>query len=208
MEAIFKPDLINLPWATLLTLACGYAGYYVANVGIRDHHKPIDIIFSTLVFGFFSSFAYNILFLIFEWRILWASAATFALALILGALWSRFGRVWLEWSLRNSTVSYSDDLPNAWIALFSRGPKATQLTLKLKDGSWLKCDNLSAFADMPNGPCTLGAKGDVLLYVTHYQPADNDDFIAADETISPGWGVEITYIPADQIVRIDIRRVS
>ena len=60
MEAAFKPDLITLPWVTILTLASGYAGYYVANVGIREHHKPIDVIFSTLVFGFISAFAYNV----------------------------------------------------------------------------------------------------------------------------------------------------
>jgi len=51
MEDLTK--LVNLPWATLLTLASGYAAYYVANVGVRDHHKPVDVTFSTLVFGCF-----------------------------------------------------------------------------------------------------------------------------------------------------------
>lgn len=58
MEDLTK--LVNLPWATLLTLASGYAAYYVANVGVRDHHKPVDVTFSTLVFGFFSAFVYAI----------------------------------------------------------------------------------------------------------------------------------------------------
>ncbi len=31
VENEMKPELVNLPWATLLTLASGYAGYFVAN---------------------------------------------------------------------------------------------------------------------------------------------------------------------------------
>jgi hypothetical protein len=99
METIFKPDLVNLPWATLLTLASGYAGYYVANVGLRDHHKPIDVIFSALVFGFFSAFAYNICRVIVDASILWSSVVAFLSATVLGGLWSRVGRGLLEWCL-------------------------------------------------------------------------------------------------------------
>lgn len=51
-------SLINLPWATLVTLASGYIGYFIANVGLKDQHKPIDITFSTLIFGLFAAMVY------------------------------------------------------------------------------------------------------------------------------------------------------
>lgn len=206
MEQIFRPDLVRLPWSTLLTLACGYAAYYVANVGVRDHHKSIDVIFSTLVFGFFSYFAYAIFTLVFDVSIAWASALTFVVAIVYGSLWSRLGRPFLETAFRRSKVAYSDDLPSAWSALSRSRKVGTQLTIKLKDGSWVKCDNLHTFAALPDGPCTLGMKGDVLIYVTHTQAPDKDEFTAVDGTVDPDWGAEITYLPADQIVRVDLRR--
>jgi hypothetical protein len=92
---------------------CGYAAYYVANVGVRDHHKSVDVIFSTLVFGFFSYFAYAIFTVVFDVSITWASALTFAVAIVYGSLWSRLGRPFLEMAFRRSKVAYSDDLPSA-----------------------------------------------------------------------------------------------
>jgi hypothetical protein len=206
MDAVMKPELVNLPWATLLTLASGYAAYYVANVGVRDHHKPIDVTFSTLVFGFFSAFVYAICRRQYDAGLLTASIVSFASAIVIGALWSLFGRGLLERSLRRSDVSFSDDLPSAWVALFRAKTYASQLSVKLKDGSWLKCENLRVFADHPNGPCVLGAKGDVLMYVTHIKSPDDDDFEACTALTDEVWGDEVTYIPADQIVKIDYRR--
>jgi hypothetical protein len=208
VEIEMKPDLLNLPWATLLTLACGYAGYYVANVGIREHHKAIDVTFSTLVFGFFSAFLYTALRRHGSIDILIASAASFSFAIILGGLWSRFGRAALKACLRKSRTSYSDDLPSAWVALFEASTTATQLSVKLKDGSWIKCENLDHFAGFPNGPCVLGGKGDLLMYVTHFQGKDADEFEACPDTINDYYGAEITYIPASEIVRLDFRRAK
>ena len=206
MEAAFKPDLLNLPWATLLTLASGYAGYYVANVGIRDHHKPIDVIFSTLVFGFIATFAYNVCRIFFEVSLVWSSVIAFAFAMLVGAVWSRVGRSALEGLLRKSSISHSDDLPSAWVALFGARLVVSQLAVKLKDGSWLMCDDLSKFSASPNGPCVLGAKGDILMYVTHKQSDIGVAFFPATHPIDSDWGHEITYIPADQIARVDLRR--
>jgi hypothetical protein len=206
MEAAFKPDLITLPWATLLTLASGYAGYYVANVGIREHHKPIDVIFATLVFGFISACAYNVCREIFEIRLAWSSAIAFVFAMVVGALWSWGGRSAVERLLRKSRVSHSDDLPSAWVALFGVKIAATQLSVKLKDGSWLMCDDLTKFSSSPNGPCVLGAKGDILMYVTHKQTDIGIAFFPTTYPVDAEWGHEITYIPADQVARVDLRR--
>jgi hypothetical protein len=208
MEIKMKPELMNLPWATLLTLACGYAGYYIANVGIREHHKAIDVTFSTLVFGFFGAFLYTAVRLYSAADILTASAVTFFFAILLGGLWSRFGRAALKACLRKSRTSYSDDLPSAWIALFEASTTASQLSVKLKDGSWIKCENLDLFKGLPNGPCVLGGKGDLLMYVTHFQGKDADEFEACSDTINDYYGSEITYIPATEIVRLDFRRAK
>ena len=48
---MFDVSLLNLPWATLVTLTSGYIGYFIANVGLKDHHKPIEVTFSSLIYG-------------------------------------------------------------------------------------------------------------------------------------------------------------
>src|SRR3974390_1042861 len=130
---ILKPDLMTLPWATLLAIASGYAAYYVANVGIREHHKATDVVFSILVFGFVSAFAYNICRIVFGFSLVWSSGITFLFAMLVGAAWSLFGRHYFEKLLRGSRISHADDLPSAWVALFGERLEATQLSIKLKD---------------------------------------------------------------------------
>lgn len=199
--------LINMPWATLLALASGYAGYFVANAGIRAHHKTIEIAFSTIVFGFFGSFAFEYLNRS-GWGMLSASLAAFVAAVLCGALWSRVGRRAFEWGLREARVSHSDELPSAWKALFaSTSTTAHQLTVKLTDGTWIHCNNLKTFDDEPNGPCTLGDSGDVLMYVTHRATADPaSDFEEVPDLTDAEYGTEITYIPKDKIERLILRR--
>lgn len=198
-------ELVELPWVTLLTLASGYAAYYVANTGLRAHHKPIDVAFSTLVFGFCAAYLYEWL-IDAGWESFTASPSAFVASIIVGGLWRRLGRGSLRKALRLSKVSHSDDLPNAWTAIFDvTGVETTQLSVLLKDGTWLQCDDLSRFKDAPNGPCVLGGEGDVLIYVTDSRKPDEDS-IENDAVAFEDWGEEITYIPATQIARVDIRR--
>ena len=197
--------LLALPWATLLVLAAGYAGYCVANAGLREHHKTVDIAFSTIVFGFFSCFPYYAL-LLAGYGQAAASLSAFIAGLLLGAIWNRIGRVLLDRSLRFARISHTDGLPSAWMSMFAEtDTTASQLTLKLTDGTWLHCDNLAHYRDMPNGPCTFGGNGDILMYATHIR-SGTDEFERNSALLVSGWGVEVTYIPRDKIERIYLRR--
>jgi hypothetical protein len=202
--------ILNQSWSTLLLAACGYVAYYIANVGIRDHHKPADITFSILVFAFVAAFAFYFSRWVLDLSLVVSSGITFLFAMIAGASWRALGRPHFERMLRATRISHSDDLPSAWMALFGERRVATQLTVQLKDGTWLMCDDLSKFQTSPNGPCVLGAKGDILMYVTDKmtdkQSKRGAGFVPKADPIDARWGHEITYIPADQIVRVDLRR--
>lgn len=199
--------LVNMPWATLLALASGYAGYFVANAGLRAHHKTIEIAFSTIVFGFFGTFAFEFLTRS-GFKLLPASLAAFVAAVICGALWNLIGRSQLQWCLRSARISHSDELPSAWKAIFaSTDTTAHQLTVKLTDGTWLHCSNLQDFRDEPNGPCTLGDDGDVLMYVTHRMSKDAPQgFDEVTDLMNPDYGTDVTYIPKDKVERLILRR--
>lgn len=202
-------DLLELPWQSLLAIAAGYLAYYVANVGLREHHKTIDIAFSTAVFGLLAVGYYR-----------WAteggnlgeplaSVTTVLLAIVLGGLWSRVGRKAARWSFRSFGLSHADDGSNVLARLFGEtGFDATQLTVRLASGTWLMCDDLHRFKDQPNGPCVIGDDGGVLLYVTDEKVAGSEEFTKVESVTDREWGAEITYVPPSQIERLYLRRAS
>jgi hypothetical protein len=199
-------SLLNLPWATLVTLACGYMGYYIANVGIRDHHKQIDIAFSTLVFGFIAAFSYQVA-RHFELGILVSSVYAVVDACLAGALWRVAGRRLMRWVLRVGDISHADDVPSAWLSLFEpTSVRATELSVRLKDGTVLLSQDLDRFKNKPNGPFVLGSTGDVLLYVTDTKPAGSDEWVTEDDVDYEDWGSVITHVAASEISRVRFRR--
>lgn len=201
--------LLNQSWSTLLLAACGYVAYYIANVGIREHHKLADMTFSILVFAFVAAFPFYFTRWLLDLSLAASSGITFLFAMFAGAMWRVLGRPQFERVLRATRISHSDDLPSAWVALFSERRVATQLSVQLKDGTWLMCADLSRFQASPSGPCVLGAKGDILMYVTDKmtstQSARGVGFVPEPDPIDVNWGHEITYVPADQIARVSLR---
>ncbi|MGO7185299.1 hypothetical protein ACCT14_33035 [Rhizobium brockwellii] len=196
--------LVNLPWATLLTLASGYSGYFIANTGVRSHHKAIDVAFSTLVFGFFGSFAYQA-FIHAGYSKFWASLIAFLAAIVIGGLWRKFGRDLMEDWLRDSDISYANDTPDAWRSIFKiQNADMRQITVKLTDGGWLHCADLRTFKEKPCGPCILGEAGDLLMYVTHQKAPGEAEFRELSN-VDGLWGAQMTYLPKDKIALVDMR---
>ncbi|PAV04617.1 hypothetical protein CBG25_07185 [Arsenophonus sp. ENCA] len=199
-------SLLDLPWATLVTLASGYIGYFIANVGLKEHHKPIDILFSTLIFSLLPTAIYHVTL----WYGVNAYTATLLpvlLALTLGASWRKYGRKRLYAFLRKHNISWSDGTHAAWQQMFGLTDyRVTELFVVLKDGSGLLSRLPGRFEGLPNGPFTLGNNGDVILYVTHRSSANSDEWVEYGDVIHQDYGALATYIPADQITRIDIRR--
>lgn len=204
METAIK--LAELPWATLLMLASGYAGYFIAHVGVRDHHKAADITFGTIVFGFWGLLAYQVCVLRADLSSLKSSFVAMFATMLLGAIWSLAGRPALIWFLRKYRITQMDDLPSAWAAL-GRAPRvnATQLKVKLTDGTEYFAKDLSIFADLPTGSCTFGGNGDMLMYISHVRKPGETKWTEYPEAVHPDWGSEITYIPKDKIARVDLR---
>ncbi|EEI9429493.1 hypothetical protein RDB90_004333 [Salmonella enterica] len=202
-------NLINLPWATLVTLASGYIGYFIANVGLKDHHKTVDITFATLVFSLLPTLGYTLISMICTGFFTTYASTTSAvvIAVVTGALWRICGRKWMYGILRALNISWSDNTNSAWQQMFGLTDyRCTELFVILKDGSGLQSRPLSRFEGLPNGPFTLGNSGDVILYVTHTSEPDSDDWIEFEEVIHKSWGALATYIPADQIAKVEIRR--
>lgn len=207
MDELIKV-LTQLQWSTLLALSSGYAGYFVSNVGLRTHHKTVDVTFSALVFGFFSAFVYELLCRKFEMSMWSASLIAFLSAVVLGGIWAVWGRRCMYFLLRKAKVSYADETPSALKALFMQTKIAgVTLDVRLVDGTWLRCNNLDRFKDEPNGCCVFGNDGDILMYVTHQKHPGHINFEENTTIIDEEFGSEITYLPRERIDRFEFRRV-
>ena len=198
-------DFSSLPWITLVTLACGYIGYFIANVGSRDHHKQIDVAFSSLVFGLLAASVYHVAM---GWKQneIIATSCAVAVSVLGGAVWSIWGIGLLRYLLRVSGVSFADDTPRAWTDLFTvKNNSATALYVETKNGTVYLSEGLHRFIDLPNGPCVLGSSGDILMYATDTL-LPNGSRVSQDDLEIDGWGTAITYIPASEVVRVRLRR--
>lgn len=88
-----------------------------------------------------------------------------------------------------------------------REHRVTEIFVYLKDGSGLLSRLPGDYEEWPNGPFTLGNKGDITLYVTHRRSIQGGEWVKYDGVVHDSWGALATYIPAEQIARVDIRRV-
>lgn len=200
--------LLDLPWQTLLTLACGYAGYYVAHAGIRDHHKQVDVVFRVLLFGFLSQAFYQTTLHLWPDAAALAALIAFGLTVCAGALWRRYLRALYVFVIRAAGVSYVDDFQSARHMSYDilRGHAPTQITVWLTDGSIYCCDDLSAFNDCPMAPYMMGNDGDLVMYANLEQMPGADELTdIPDVRGGKGWGVKSYYFPASEIVRIAFR---
>lgn len=195
--------LLNLPWEIQLALGSGYVAYMLAYLGIREHHKAIDVTFRTIAFGLCATGVLTLMPASCGW---WRIATAITAAVVSGILW----RCWLadaaHWLLRKLDISWSDETPSAWsrITQHNRRIYYSQLSVQLDDDTWLFCDNTRPFADAPFGPCTLGPNGDIALYVTH-KCGPGTEIVAVDDVRDPYHGDEITYVPASRVRKLSVR---
>lgn len=202
-------EISQLPWETLVIFSAGYMGYFVSTVGLKQRNSTIDVLFTIFIFGLFAALVYKFTITSSDSApssgiiVLKTTLSVLAVVLIAG-LWRTIGRSIFYSIMRKCKVSYTDAHVTVLSNLFDyTGACATQLTVYLKSGNVLMCDDLSSFSEKPFGTFKLGIDGDVLMYVTDIQ--SNGIWKNVKGVISDTWGSEITYVPTREIERISIR---
>lgn len=206
--------LLDLPFDILAQLAAGYLSYRLAFIGRDSHHTAIDVTFISLAFAAMTKAIVIVIGLVMlkvgydPLTILPSIGAAFV---VLGAaaLWRRWGQDRVYNFFRNGGISDHDGQPDVWRSMLARQLKGpTRLVIKLKDGTELMCNQLAKFNDAPLGPCLLGMDGSVALYVTDVRKKGTADWeeISPFDAELPGWGYEMSFIPASEIARIDVTR--
>jgi hypothetical protein len=198
-------NLLSLPVQIQIALASGYAAYMAANTGIRGHHSATDVTFGALAYGLIAT---GIMALMPRGsNIVVSGFLAFGLTVFSGLFWRKIGcRVWMS-ALRALGVSWADDSPSAWMALGTNTQHyVTQIAVQLDNGTWLRCDDTSKFGNAPFGPCVLGPRGDVALYLTH-EEREGEAARELSSVVNKEYGTRMTYVPAERVRRITIRHL-
>ena len=195
-------DILALSWKAQVALASGYAAYIISYRGVRAHHSAKDTLFLALVFSLIASAE---LWLARSMSPIAAGTFAFLLSVVVGVLWRRQGMRILTNLLRVPNTTWSDDTPSAWTRLQeNREFPLSQLSVLLKDGTWLHCNQTAKFNDAPYSPGVLGTSGDILMYLTSIKPKDADER-QQSTTLDPDYGARLTYVPVSEIARINVR---
>lgn len=197
-------SLLTLPFDTLFVVAAGYLGFRAAYVGRGAGRSTVDTLFLSAVFGLLAK---SIVLALAGTASTWLRYPG-AVLVVLGVafLW----RAWLQEAvfriLRRLKINDHDGFSSVWESMLARPlPVVSQVVVRLKSGRHVMCDNTVLYQDYPLGPFLFGEDGSVALYVTHVRTDPAEGWVEQSPVID-GWGNSMTFIRADEISDVEVRR--
>jgi hypothetical protein len=194
-------ELWTWPFALQVSLGAGYLGYVTAYAGLRKHHTQTDIALITLAFSLPAAIPH-----LGGTPLAPVLSVALALMLSLGTaiLWRHKGKsLWLR-LMRWSETHAEDGSPDCWSALLQT-PRLTvsQISVHTTDGRILYQNDHTSHAAAPEGGLLLGSDGSILMVVEEEELPDGTEEVRTG--IKGEFGTRMTYVPASQIVRVNIR---
>ncbi|MFT5787655.1 MAG: hypothetical protein ACI9KK_003024 [Ascidiaceihabitans sp.] len=206
MEAV-----LELSWKAQVIISSGFVGYGIAYSGRRNSHKNSDLVAISLVFSALSLFVLETLLDSFPvgwaYRNQVASLSSLFTAVGVAVLWRAKLQAKVRKLLQSLKADQDDGFPTAWQTITQEpGMEYSQVLVTLKDGRALESYQMSPFDKLPNGSVVFGLDGSIAMYVNAI--TDTNDNRRCITSVTDDDGHRITYIPADQIAEVDLRRAE
>lgn len=193
-------DFINLGTAVQVSLGAGYLAYCTAYAGFRRHHQTRDTIFISLVFAAIAS---TVISLAQNLGTVPVYILSILAALLSAAVWRWFGRELWQKTMHISKVHREDGVETTWEALVQTKKIVDQISVHLSDGRVLYLNDRPKYVGTPWDGLYLGGDGSVLMVVEEEELPDGTE--EERQGICSDWGTRLTYLPASQIIRVNIR---
>lgn len=204
--------LLGLSWDLQLVLVAGYLGYKAAMVGKGVTDRTEDFLLKVLTFGLLGRLGaqvgswiclallpQEVVSALVMLQIKWFSVI--GLAVLTAVIW----RKWVSYrvsKLADTTDVYHDDHESsAWLSLANAKTKWNHVEVHIGDSDILQSSIHALPPSLPTKPFILNDDG-ILLYVTSL--IDKDNKAIKDDHFNEGGFSRITFIPRDQIKRIDV----
>lgn len=195
-------EFFGMALAVQVALGAGYLGYATAYAGFRKDHRSEDAVFISLAFGAIAYVSFGLA----EAMLgpVGAAVAGFCVSLLAAILWRIAGRdAWLK-VMGAAGVHREDGVHSAWAKIVQSGRQVGQVSVHLKSGRVLYLNDRRKYHDLPFDGLYLGGDGSVAMVVEEEELPDETNE-ARDGIADPDWGLRITYVPAGEIGRVDIR---
>lgn len=194
-------QVYNLPLEIQTAIAGGYVAYWIAYAGLDTNHRAVDVAFRTFAFGLPAIAAFRLL--LSSGEIL-AAMSGFTLAVLAGGIWRAFGRRWAFAALSKASVLQEDGIATAWAAFIQQpNLKVSQLSVHTKDGRVLY-QNAHRYPEASLGGMYFGADGSIVMVVEEEELPDGTEE-QRQGIRDAKLGTRVTYVPSDQIVRVNVR---
>lgn len=194
-------ELISLGTTVQVWLGSGYVAYCTAYAGFQRHHKTRDTVFITAVFVAVASGAFSLGSTINAWC---AYSAAVFVPLAAAICWRLLGKSSWLWLMQFLRVHREDGNDCTWESIVQTTRYVDQLSVHTIDGRILYLNDRRQFVDKAewNG-LYLGGDGSVVMAVEEEELPDGST--EQRQGVLSDWGTRLTYIPANQISRVNIR---
>lgn len=195
-------DIFELSLSMQAALGAGYLGFATAYAGFRRDLRAEDVLFISLAFSAVAMTAFGV-------ASGWAGAiagvlAAFGASLAAAGLWRAFGRGLCLRLMSALNIHRDDGLHSAWPAIVQAGRGCGQISVHMRDGRVLYLNDRKNVDGAPWGGLYLGSDGAVIMAVEEEEFPDGRTEVREGVTDSE-WGTRLTYIPAAEIARVNIR---
>lgn len=194
-------DFFGLTLGVQVALGSGYLAYATSYAGFRKAHHTEDTVFISLAFGSLAFLVFNTLAPCGQWC---QSLGAFAVSLIAGCLWRGVLRGLWQQLISLIRVHREDGIFSPWDAIVQTRRRVGQVSVHTKNGRVLHLIDRSLYSGTQWDGLYLGGDGGIAMVVQEEDLSDGTT--EHREGISdPEWGTRLTYIPASEIERVNIR---
>ncbi|RAP39431.1 hypothetical protein BYZ73_20600 [Rhodovulum viride] len=194
-------EFFALSLSVQVAIGAGYLGYVTAYAGFRRDHDATDAVFISLAFASIATLAFL---LVEKFGPVAAFLTAFLASLICAGVWRRWGRRCWLWCMDKTGVHRDDGVHTTWSGIAQTDRRVGQVSVHTEDGRILYLNDRSKYHGAAWDGLYLGGDGSVVMVVEEEELPNG-----TEETRSgisdEHWGTRLTYIPASQIRRVNIR---
>ncbi len=189
--------LLNLSNPYLTAFVLGYIGYWIAYHGFT--YAKEERIFKIIVFMIpslliFQTIGYK----------LYSVIACFVLSILMASIYRTYIKKWLSDLFYKLQISNEDNVDTVLNTIMQDTKiEITQVTVKLKNGTILYCDNVNNYNASGVDLFRTDKDGNIALYVERIEHADGRT--TEHTPHNKNWGDLITLVKKEEIMWIEFR---